>query len=167
MKIDQNRLKELLDYDPETGIFTRLASGERPGCIDAVGYKRIRVDGEQYLGHRLAFLWMTGQCPAEIDHINRHRSDNRWANLRAANRTQNNANASDRKDNTSGYRGVYWHPRAKKWAATIRINGKRKYLGYFSDIAEAGKAYAAAAEKRLDTVFSLDSKFKEALENDA
>jgi hypothetical protein len=81
-------LRELLSYDPKTGMFTwrirsarRVHIGDVAGGVNGRGYLTIRVDGRQYLAHRLAFLHMTGSWPKKehIDHINMDRADNRWA----------------------------------------------------------------------------------------
>jgi Putative phage serine protease XkdF/HNH endonuclease len=82
------RLRELMDYDPLTGVFTaKVRTGGRvvPGTVlgtNNCGYVRISVDGKLYYGHQLAFLFMTGSIPSEIDHDDRKRGNNRWANLR-------------------------------------------------------------------------------------
>lgn len=148
----QERLRELLDYDPDTGVFrwrVRIATyinvGDVAGTIMSKGYRLIGVNGTQYLAHRLAFMWMTGSCPAEIDHKDRNRDNNEWANLREATTSQNNGNTGIRKDNTSGIKGVNWNGRFKKWQARIKVNGIRKSLGYFADIEDAAESYRAAA----------------------
>ena len=98
--ITQDRLKELLHYEPLTGIFTRLVKtnrnvrvGEVAGTVRKTGYKQLHLDGKVYRAHRLAFLYMTGDIPDVIDHINRLRDDNSWDNLRAASSYINNCNA--------------------------------------------------------------------------
>lgn len=80
-----------------------------------------------------------------IDHANNDSLDNRLSNLRLCNNQQNQANAILSKVNTSGYKGVSWHIREKKWIARIRYNKKLVHLGYFTDIVEAAKAYDNAA----------------------
>ena len=94
--LTQERLKELLEYDPETGFFTRLIgrsgprarSGDVAGCDNGQGYIRIYVDGRPYKGHRLAWFYVHGAWPREIDHINGDKSDNKLANLRPATRSR-------------------------------------------------------------------------------
>lgn len=155
-ELTQARLKELLHYDPETGIFT--ARGARPGprpkswpavgSINGNGYVTIRVDGTTYQGHRLAWLYMTGKWPDDdIDHRNRRRSENRWENLREATNAQNAQNRKLASTNTSGCPGVWWNKDCGKWQAAIKVAGKRTHLGLFDAIADAADAYAAAKAK--------------------
>lgn len=106
--LSQERLKELLHYDHETGVFTRLvgtggtATGSRAGHISYTGYEQINVDKVKYLSHRLAWLYMTGGWPEEmVDHVNGIPSDNRWTNLRAASHSENTRNSKNRWSNLS------------------------------------------------------------------
>lgn len=154
--LTQERLRELLDYDPETGFFTWVTRrngihvGQTAGHVNNHGYVQIRIDGRSYQAHRLAWLWMVGALPTDhVDHINRDRADNRWGNLRLASRSQNMGNRSISRNNTSGVKGVIWHKDAGKWMACIKINGKRRYLGYFLDIDAAAAAYADAARQHF------------------
>jgi hypothetical protein len=152
MFVTIERLREVLSYDPTTGQFTRLAdsrkwkAGTVAGAKDPRGYVRVTVDGQRYWSHRLAFFYMTGRWPtADIDHINGIPGDDRFANLREATRTQNNANQRRRADNKSGFRGVSWSKRDRKWGAAINVAGKKVSLGYHNTAAEAQAAYAAAS----------------------
>lgn len=143
--LTQSRLKELLHYDPETGHFTwcgpprrGITVGARAGCYDRMGYRVISLRGRPYKSHRLAFLFMTGAFPsAEVDHINRVPSDNRWTNLRVATRRDNEANKGLMGNNTSGYRGVSWSRTNRKWRAYGKCGGPRIHLGYYSSLEEA------------------------------
>ena len=141
--ITQSELKKILHYDPDTGILTwiKRASGIRTrhaaGTLNH-GYVDIRINGKRYGAHRLAWLWVYGTWPpAQIDHINHVRSDNRLANLRLATNLTNGRNASKRKDNRSGYTGVSWFKKGRKWRAYINMNHKPKHLGCFDTIDEA------------------------------
>lgn len=118
------------------------------GSIDANGYVGVGFRGRIYKAHRIAWLLVTGAWPAsELDHINMCRRDNRWSNLRLATRSQNQRNSRRYKNNTSGHKGVSWHPQHKQWYATIQINNKVVFLGLFTNKKKAGNAYRAAAKK--------------------
>ncbi|WLW40698.1 H-N-H-endonuclease [Escherichia phage Bf23] len=131
------RLKELLNYDPDTGIFTNKISRGRGGKAGAVagylrkdGYITIKIDKVDYLAHRLAFLYMTGSIPDLVDHINRIRSDNRWKNLRESTSQINNRNCTA--SSKSGYLGVHWNKQLQKWQVQIiNCEGKNIYGGIF------------------------------------
>jgi len=145
-KLTQKRLKELIYYNPETGVFTWKVSkgtaikGSIAGSIDN-GYRRILIDYNPYREHRLAFLYMEGYFPEnEIDHINRRRHDNRWLNLRQVSRQCNARNCNIAINNKSGVTGVYWYKNREKWCAGIRIDGKQITLGYFLNKTEAVRA---------------------------
>jgi hypothetical protein len=147
------RLKELLFYDPETGLFTRLVRtsnnikiGDVAGTKLNTGYISISIDGQYCLAHRLAWFYINGAWPKDqIDHINLDRADNRIANLREASNGQNMANGSKRADNKSGAKGVCWCPKRKKWRASLQLNSKHVYLGRYSTLEEAAAAYRKAA----------------------
>jgi HNH endonuclease len=150
------RLRELLHYDPETGVFTRLerstnsvSVGDAAGGLDDHGYIRIRVDGKKYRAHRLAWLYMTGEWPrSQIDHRNLKRSDNRWRNLRSATNGQNRSNARLNRNSTTGLKGVYRDHRCsrKLWEARISADGRTIRLGGFFTREEAHQARQRVAK---------------------
>lgn len=151
--LTQTRLKELLQYDPETGVFTWIASkrkntraGQVAGCLNKViGYVQIKIDRCRYYGHRLAWLYVNGEFPPnDIDHINRVRSDNRFCNLRLASHAENMQNRSMHRNNTSGHMGVSWDKQHQKWMAHIKFNEKTINLGRFHSINEAVSARKSA-----------------------
>jgi len=150
--LTQERLKELLNYDPETGVFVwvtrpsnQINIGDRVGYLHPNGYRYIGIDGKLYFAHRLAWLYMTGAFPPDqIDHINRARANNRFANLRAVTGSENQHNAKTRKDNKSGFKGVSYHAASQKWRAKIRLNNICQQLGSFFTPEEASAAYLAA-----------------------
>ncbi|MCM8735974.1 HNH endonuclease [Azospirillum sp. A1-3] len=154
-ELTQSRLKALLHYEPDTGAFKWLVAtnnsvrvGQVAGCVGGHGYVQIRLDGRQYLAHRLAWLYMTGEWPdADLDHINRVKSDNRLANLREATRSKNMGNKSMSKNNSSGVKGVTWDKSRGKWQAKIMENGNNRFLGHFTDLDAAASAYASAARE--------------------
>ena len=153
MKLSQDSLKELLRYEPTTGTFVRRVSnsnsvkaGDTAGSKHPAGYHYIRVKGQRYASHRLAFLYMEGKFPpAEVDHINGDPSDNRWENLRPATRKENMRNIKISKRNTSGHTGVYWSKEKRRWRVQIGCAGKKTHIGYYHSKAEAVLARAAAA----------------------
>jgi hypothetical protein len=150
----QARLKELLRYDPITGSFTwiverrrRVKAGTPAGSKHNAGYLTIRIDYVACLYHRLAFLYVHGFLPEQIDHINGDRTDNRISNLRAATGRLNSRNNSLRSDNKSGVCGVSWDSTRSKWVARIRTDSGYKYLGRFDDLEEAKRTYSEAKER--------------------
>lgn len=154
-KIDAERLRELMHYDPESGVFTwcvstshRVRASDVAGHIAGGGYRYIGIDGRTYRAHRLAWLYMAGEWPPhEIDHKDRDPSNNRLCNLRAATRSQNIANCSVRSDNTSGIKGVSWCKVKRKWRASIQVGQKPLHLGYRGTKEDAAALYATAAAK--------------------
>ena len=154
--LTQSRLKELMHYNPDTGVFTWLKSrgggvkaGDIAGVLHHSGYVLIRTGGKVYLAHRLAWLYKAGCWPADmVDHINRNKADNRWCNLREATRSQNAQNAGLQENNTSGVRGVHWNKREGKWCVRCMLGGKRYSFGLYDDLKTAA-AVAADARKKL------------------
>ena len=111
-KLTQEKLKTLLNYNPETGIFTWKKRNQNiSGTINNKGYVVIQINNKIYLAHRLAWLYMTGLWPKnDIDHFNQVRTDNRFFNLREATRKENCQNVhKPHPNNSSGYLGVYWN----------------------------------------------------------
>lgn len=142
--LTQERLKESFTYLPETGEFIRNKAGNKPkghisGVVDTTtGYVRLGIGNKVYHGHRLAFLYMTGEIPKEIDHINRNRSDNRWCNLRPVTSTENSMNHPRRVDNTTGITGVSFVQ--NRYWTRIQVNRKSITLGRFKTLEEAATA---------------------------
>ena len=143
--ISQQELKNILCYDPITGIFTyikRTANciniGDIAGWINSCGYLNIKINGTSYKLHRLAWLYVYGCFPKnQIDHINHLRSDNRLINLRCVTNTNNQRNASIAKTNTSGVMGVSFFKKQGRWYAEISNNNKKIYLGCFYNFNDA------------------------------
>lgn len=146
--LTQERLKELLHYNSETGEFTWLVArngtknDHTAGSADSQGYVGIRIDGRRHKAHRLAWLYVHGRWPESfIDHINQVRKDNRISNLREATRSLNGHNRPKPKHNTSGFKGVSFHRKTGKWKASVTFKGVRHYLGLFASPREAHQAY--------------------------
>jgi HNH endonuclease len=151
---NQKDVRELLDYNQETGIFMWKKSrrgiqvGKPLGTDNGFGYLRITVLGKSVYAHRLAWFYVHGNWPDQIDHINGNKSDNRIKNLRDVNVQQNAQNKiKAQKNSESQTLGVSWHKKAKKWQAHICVYKQRKYLGLFVNIEEAHKAYLKEKEK--------------------
>lgn len=148
------QLRELLDYNPETGDFTWAKSrvgakkGSTAGTIRPDSYRSIFLMGYRYLAHRLAWLHYHGSWPTnQIDHISGDRSDNRIANLREATSSINNQNKrAARSDNKStGLLGVFKN--GKRWSARVQFGGTKHNAGIYDTPEEAHAAYIEA--KRL------------------
>lgn len=167
----QARAKEYFNYNPETGD---LLVKERPrsefhalgfarhlkrvskpsGCINSYGYRKVLIDKTYHSAHRIAWLIMTGEWSKypdfEIDHINGDPSGNRWANLRKVTKSDNQRNACQRVNNTSGVHGVNWKPKYNKkendgrWVARIWNGPRHVYLGAYRTLHEASIARKAA-----------------------
>ena len=156
--IAQEKLKELLHYDPVTGIFTWLSQasnginiGHVAGRLNVRGCVEIGICGIVHKAHRLAWLYMTGEWPKEhIDHINGVRNDNRWGNLREATRVINSQNRHKaQRNNITGFLGV--SRSGKGFMARIKPDKKKQiYLGTFPTPLLAYKAYLDAKRKLHD-----------------
>jgi hypothetical protein len=154
MRISQERLKSLVEYCPQSGIFTwknsprKGINGKVAGTKTFKGYIMIEHMNKGLYAHRLAWIYMYGEDPdCQIDHINRVKDDNRICNLRLCTQEQNLQNYGPQKNNTSGYRGVYFDKKVGKWFARITIWGKKKHLGYFDTAADADVAVRGASVK--------------------
>lgn len=149
------RLRDLARYDQNTGLFTNLVGrpgisvGAVMGCLTPHGYILIGIDYESHYAHRLAYLYMTGEWPPdEIDHRDLNRSNNAWSNIRPATRSQNKFNIRRLRNNSTGYCGVTWCKRKKKFQAQYKKNGKYTWIGYFDTAEEASAAYQEAIAYR-------------------
>jgi hypothetical protein len=152
--LTQERLRQKLRYDPDTGEFhwltprvgVRSATG-LAGSIDEDGYVRIKLDSRSERAHRLAFLYMTGKPPkGSVDHINGTKSDNRWSNLRDVPHEVNAQNLRGPKStSTTGLLGVRQY--GSRFQAQISINARMRHIGYFATAEEAHAAYLEAKRK--------------------
>jgi HNH endonuclease/AP2 domain len=161
-------LRKLLRYEPETGYLywrprpaemfasdflyrmwtAKYANKRTFAWVNHDGYKAGAIYGQNLLAHRVIWAMQTGAWPADqIDHINCERDDNRWVNLRAATREENQRNTRGKRGSSSLYLGVCWSACGKRWVAQINAEGKKKHLGRFHSEVEAAKAYDAAAAK--------------------
>lgn len=163
LQINAETLKSFLVYDSDTGVFRRISNrqggfklGALAGYKHHSGYRYIKVNGKTYAAHRLAWIFHFGEMPeGEIDHINCDKSDNRITNLRLSDRKGNVCNVGLRKDNSSGVKGVSWHRECRKWVGYVRHNGRKIYVGLFSDLSAAADA-VSEMRKSLHKEFARD-----------
>jgi hypothetical protein len=153
-EITPEKLHKVFNYDPETGILTYKTRSKNfnPGDVAnytvASGYQITRINGIDYLAHRIIYLYMTGKWPELTDHINHNRSDNRWKNLREVSERENALNTSLSKNSSTGINGVALHKPTGKYRAYINIQRKQIHLGLFNTIEEA-----QTARKLADTQY--------------
>ena len=147
------RLREVYEYDPLTGLFTYRVdvrgwgkfspAGKVVTTRDDNGYVVLTLDGKIIRAHRAAWIYMTGRNPKSgIDHVNQDQSDNRFANLREATKSENAQNVTEaRSNNRSGYLGVAFEARRGTYAAHLSVRGKRYYRGGFATPQDAHEEY--------------------------
>lgn len=160
---DVTRIREMFDYDPDSGILTwkvrpahhfkssishKAFNTLRAG--KATGYQSNKhlvanINGKPHLVHRLAWVVHYGRNPGVIDHINLNGCDNRLVNLRECTLSQNQHNRIRNSNNTSGFKNVAWHGQLNKWRAYIVLNYKQKHLGLFDTPEEAHAAFVKAS----------------------
>lgn len=151
------RVMETLVYDQYAGTFTWRIDR---GCVKAGtatgtpgsarnGYLRIYLDGRSYSLHRLAWLYVFGEHPSgEIDHIDGNKLNNKISNLRVLDRSKNQQNLRcAHKDNATGFLGVSFNKKNRKFTAHITIKGENRYLGSFFCAQEAHSAYLEEKRK--------------------
>lgn len=148
-----DRLRQLLQLDPETGILRwresrgSVAAGSAAGSYDDRGYLRVRVNRRFLKVHRVVFAMTHGHWPTQVDHRNGVIDDNRPDNLRDATCEQNQRNAKVRSDNKSGVKGVSWHAGAGMWRAQCSVGGKQKTVGRYASIEAAEAAVRVFREQ--------------------
>ena len=139
--LTQEKLKELLNYDPDTGVFTwaktrnGVSLGKKAGGVSGKGYIAIYINGRNYLAHRLAWLYCFGVFPDQIDHINQDKTDNRICNLQTCDTITNNRNRSINRRSKTQIHGVRY--KSNRWEVSIGIDARHKYLGRFTDFFDA------------------------------
>lgn len=153
------RVRELLDYDPKSGLLTwksdrsNIRAGTEAGCRKRT-YILVSIDDCVYRAHQIIWLWVTGEWPANfIDHRDLDKKNNRWTNLRLANKSQNMANRGPQVNTSSGLKGAHRYRAGEKygkpWQAGIQVMGRSIHLGHFRTAEEAHAAYCAAAQKHF------------------
>lgn len=144
-------LEKLIEYNPETGIFTRLGFskdnermkkliGKPTGNQSCNGYISVSIDSKRYLAHALAWYMYYGYYPDfHIDHYDGDKSNNAISNLRPSSPSENQKNRGKNKNNSSGSNGVYAQPNGR-WRARVRVNGKMVNIGTYINYQDACKA---------------------------
>ena len=154
------KLKEVLKYDENTGIFKwrkdiyrcknnsiLVKKGDIAGCLNHDGYRYIKYNNKRYSEHRLAYMFVYNKVPTFVDHIDGDKQNNKINNLRECTKNQNGQNRTKMINNTSGFKGVHYDKRCNKFAAQIRNNKKLEWLGYFEKAEDAAIAYNNRAVK--------------------
>lgn len=171
MLLTQEIVRELLDYDPETGVLTwkprdvkwfkddnrytaeqccrrwnsKWANKTCGYLQNHYGYTIVTIDSKKYYAHRIIWLFVFGDFPKfQIDHKNGNRSDNRLRNLREVTNQQNSMNSTIYKNNTSGRKGVWMEKSTGLWVSQIKMDGKRLVVYRGGDLTEASEAYIKA-----------------------
>lgn len=159
--LSQEELQHILTYDPSTGEFTWNYCSDKSNYwntrfankLAGTSHERsviIRTNGRGYKAHRLAYLYMVGYVPEEVDHINQNPFDNRWENLRAVSHQENSRNRRKSRSNISGVTGVHWHTATQKWAVSIGLDYDKRNLGEYDNFEEA-----VAVRKRAETRYGF------------
>lgn len=165
-RITYERVRQLFAYDPSTGILKWrvdrfcangkgrkiVKAGDEAGSIVKSGtgkcvYRQVRADYILYQVHSIIWLYMTGEFPALVDHHDMDGLNNRFVNLRLADKSKNGANRDAPSNNTSGFKGVYWDKSHSRWAVEIWHEDKKYRLGRFRDLTVAAAVYAAKARE--------------------
>ena len=151
--LTQERIRELLDYDPVTGHLIwrvtkspKAPKGSIAGSVNAKGHVNLQIDKRMYAAHQVVFALHYNHITREIDHINRNKQDNRVENLRACDSSKNKGNIGLLRSNQSGYRGVSLNKSTGKYHAQIKISGKQVYLGRFDTAEDAARMYDGTAK---------------------
>lgn len=147
--ITQELLKSFAHYDPSTGKLTKKRFtyegwvDEEMGCIEIASrnshlrYKCCEILGKKYRVHRLIWLYMTGEWPEYIDHIDGDGTNNKWGNLRDVRPVENSRNRKLNKNSTTGIPGVSWITSRNEYRVAISVDGKKKTIGYAKELEKA------------------------------
>ena len=144
-ELAQDLVRELFDYADGKLLWKQklnrsVVVGSKAGCVNNLGYEVITINGSKYKAHRLVFLWHHGYLPEYIDHIDGNPANNRIENLRECSLSQNQWNRKVCKNNTSGYKGVWFSKQTNKWQVEVHSEGRKYYGGLFADAESANKA---------------------------
>lgn len=145
--------RELLHYEPKTGVLTwrvsagrAIRAGDVAGYLNSDGYRRVTIYGRTYRAHRLAWFIHHGEWPNKIDHKYGDRDGNDIDSMRSVTVQTNNENrrSAQRNNLSTGLLGVTFCKRRRKFKAQIGIDGRIVNLGYFDDPMAGHRAYLSA-----------------------
>lgn len=163
--VTQKLLKEMFGYRDDGNLYWicnmsgSARFGDIAGYFDKTkGYITVSVKSKNYRLHRMIFLWHEGYLPEFIDHDDGNPLNNRIGNLQPITRSQNAMKSKNFKNNTSGFRGVYWDKRKRRWEVMLNANGIRHKLGRFKDKNDAIKARIAGEDKYFGEFIPVDRK---------
>lgn len=143
------KLRATFEYHPG-GYLIRKSTGEPCGqrANHPDGYARVRMGRRELPAHRVIYAIVHGKMPkGGVKQTNGNRIDNRIENLREVSHSENRHNSKVYDTNTSGFPGVHWHSRGRKWHAQITVNNRKIHLGLFEDFEEAVRARKLAKIK--------------------
>ena len=151
-KMTPELARTLFDYETDTGLLRwkicpnrKHKAGDIAGTKTKLGYVRVMYRQQSYMAHSLAWAIVHGEWPIELDHRDRARGNNRLDNLRlVSDRRLNSYNRGLQTSNTSGFKGVSYARKKRKWWARINVDGKRRSLGLFDTPEQAAEIYRAA-----------------------
>lgn len=141
--LTQTKLQELLRYNPDNGVFTwniskpGCAFGKKVGCVLSDGRIQIMLNYKKYLAHKLAFLYMEGSCPDEVDHKDTNPTNNAWENLRAATHSQNMMNRKVMSHSETGVKNVRFRKDRNTYVVSLVVDGKRRIMGSRKNLQDA------------------------------
>ena len=173
-ELTQDDVKELLDYNPETGeilwkhrsrgwfssdrayqTWNTKYQGKEAGSIESdkgVEHRVLYINRRKHLAHRLIWIFMTGACPDHVKHKNGNRTDNRWENLYAADSEVSTRTRRIGKNNKSGVKCVWWNKKLQKWQAQVKVHGEPHFLGLFDE--DDLESAALAVKNFKDVVYN-------------
>lgn len=148
--ITQDLIKALFDYQPDGTLVRKVTTNARAkagtvsGTANKAGYLRTTVAGRSYYNHHLVWLLFHGSLPKLLDHINGDRADNRIENLRECTQAENMRNCRNKKNNSTGVKGVTWRPTKGKFRARLTVNNQEICVGHYATLEEAAHALQEA-----------------------
>lgn len=150
--LTQEKIHELFDYQDGNLIWKKQLSprakvGSIAGCKQNNGYTIIGLFGNQFLAHRIIWMFFNKECPDFLDHKDGNKSNNRIENLRPCTTIENGYNRKIGSNNKSGHKNIVWHKRDKMWQASITANKKHIHIGLFKNIEDAVVAVDAYRKK--------------------